>query len=149
MAWFYAQTHSNPGVDPVIQNDTRSGHLEEKYQFFQVTDPKAIQLYTFLTGTGGPGGNGVTGLWGPYDTLAEAQAVKVKNAPTDPGTIAQNITGGGNLFGLGDAFNANITQWLIRIGEIALGIVLIAVAFAKLTGIDNKISTAAKVVTKV
>lgn len=144
MAWFYSRTGSNPGVDPVVQNDTRSGHLENKYQFFQVTDPKAIQLYTFLTG-----GDGGTGLFGPYDTLAEAQAVKAKNAPLSPGANVQNITGGGNLFGLGDPFNINVTEWLIRIGEIALGIVLIAVAFAKLTGIDNKISTAAKVVTKV
>lgn len=140
MVWFYSRTGSNPGVDPVVQNDTRSGHLENTYQFFQVTDPKAIQLYTLLTG-----GDGSTGLFGPSNTLAEAQAIKAKNPPLSPGANVQNITGGGNLFG----FNANVTQWLVRIGEIALGIVLIAVAFAKLTGIDNKISTAAKVVTKV
>ena len=142
MAWFYDQTAPNPGVDPVPQNSTLSGQLEKTYQFFQSTDPKAIQLYTFLVTGKGP-------LWGPFSTLAQAQAQASKNKPTDPGTVTQNISGSGNLFGLGDAFNANITQWLIRIGEIALGIVLIAVGIAKLTGVDNKIATAAKVATKV
>jgi len=142
MAWFYDQTAPNSGVDPTPQNSTISGHLEKTYQFFQSTDPKAIQLYTFLVTGKGP-------LWGPFGTLAEAQAAASKNKPTDPGTAIQNVTGGGKLFGLGDPFNVNVTQWLVRIGEIVLGIVLIAVGFAKLTGIDNKIATVAKVATKI
>lgn len=145
MAWFYDQTAPNPGVDPTPQNSTISGHLEKTYQFFQSTDPRAIQLYTFLaSGTGGKGP-----LYGPFSTLDEAKAQASKNAPTDPGSVVQNITGGGNLFGVGSLFDINAGGWLLRIGEIALGIVLIAVGIAKLTGIQNKIATAAKVVTKV
>ena len=48
----------------------------------------------------------------------------------------------------GDAFNINATQWFIRIGEVALGIVLIAIGLAKLTGVHNPISQVAKVVAK-
>ena len=142
MAWFYNQIATHPGVDPSLANDTHSGKLSE-YEFFQSTDSKAITFYTFFTTGSNPP------MFGPFATLAEAQAKAAQNKPQSAGEFTQNLTGGGNLFGLGDPFNLNITEWLIRIGEIALGIVLIAVGFAKLTGIDNKISTAAKVVTKV
>jgi len=142
MAWFYDQIATHSGVDPSLANSTISGHTSN-YEFFQSTDPKAIQFYSFfVNGQNGP-------MFGPFNSLADAQAQANKSKPESAGTFTQNLSGGGNLFGLGDAFNANVTQWLIRIGEIALGIVLIAVGFAKLTGIDNKISTAAKVVTKV
>lgn len=142
MAWFYDQVATHSGVDPNVANDTHAGKLSD-YEFFQSTDPKAIQFYSFfVNGNNGP-------MFGPFNSLAEAQAKAGQNKPESAGAFTQNLSGGGNLFGLGDAFNANVTQWLIRIGEIALGIVLIAVAFAKLTGIENKISTAAKVVTKV
>jgi len=142
MAWFYDQIASHSGVDPNLANDTHSGKTSN-YEFFQSTDPKAIKFYSFfVNGSHGP-------MFGPYDSLAQAQAQATQSKPQSAGEFTQNLTGGGNLFGLGDPFNINVTEWLIRIGEIALGIVLIAVAFAKLTGIDNKISTAAKVVTKV
>lgn len=143
MAWFYDQTAPNSGVDPTPQNSTISGHLEKTYQFFQSTDPRAIQLYTMLAK------GGVAGLWGPFNTLDEAKAQAAKAAPTDPGTITQNITGGGNFFGVGSLFDLNAGGWLLRIGEIVLGVVLIAVGVAKLTGIQNKIATAAKVAAKV
>ena len=142
MAWFYDQTATHSGVDPNLANDTRAGKLSE-YEFFQSTDPKAIKFYTFFANTGhGP-------MYGPYSSLAQAQAKAQQVKPESAGQFTQDATGGGNFFGLGDAFNINVTQWLVRIGEIALGIVLVAVGFAKLTGIDNKIATAAKVVTKV
>lgn len=142
MAWFYDRTATHSGVDPKLANDTHAGKTSE-YEFFQSTDSKAIQFYSFfVNGNNGP-------MYGPYDSLAQAQAQAAQNKPESAGEFTQNLTGGGKLFGLGDPFNINVTEWLIRIGEIALGIVLIAVAFAKLTGIDNKISTAAKVVTKV
>jgi hypothetical protein len=39
----------------------------------------------------------------------------------------------------------NLQSWLIRIGEILLGLVLIGVSLAKLTGTSNVISKALKV----
>jgi len=39
----------------------------------------------------------------------------------------------------------NLQSWIVRVGEILLGVVLIGVGIAKLTGASNIISTAAKV----
>jgi len=43
----------------------------------------------------------------------------------------------------------NLETWFVRIGEILLGIVLIGVGLAKITGTANIVSTALKVVPKV
>jgi hypothetical protein len=40
--------------------------------------------------------------------------------------------------------NADLQSWLIRIGEILLGIVLIGVGIAKITGTTNQISSIVK-----
>lgn len=54
--------------------------------------------------------------------------------------------GAKGIFGLS---NEDIQSWLIRIGEILLGIVLVAVGLAKLTGVDNAIVSAIKTGAKV
>lgn len=96
------------------------------------------------------------GWHGPFDTKAAALAYyntnKAKNpgwkAPTDS-TLAQV----GNASGATDAIvgavgggldNAGITSWLVRIGEILLGVVLVGVGLAKLTGTTNVIASAVK-----
>lgn len=62
----------------------------------------------------------------------------------DPKSVFNIATGDA-----GGLFNFNATEWLIRIGEIVLGLVLVGVGLAKLTGVQNKISEVAKVATKV
>lgn len=58
----------------------------------------------------------------------------------DPNSLIGGITATATA-----GLNANITSWFIRIGEVVLGIVLVAVGVAKLTGTANVISKAAKV----
>lgn len=106
-----------------------------------------------------------TGLgWhGPFQTEQDAIDFYNRNkaanpdwkAPTDflgnlgniPNAI-QNQTEAATkgIFGLS---NEDIQSWLIRIGEIILGIVLVAVGLAKLTGVDSAIVTAIKTGAKV
>jgi hypothetical protein len=61
----------------------------------------------------------------------------IKNIPgAITGQVNAATEGVKGIFGLS---NADITSWLIRIGEIMLGLVLVAVGIAKLTGVDNTI----------
>jgi hypothetical protein len=95
-----------------------------------------------------------TGWHGPFDTKDAALKYyadnKAKNsgwkAPTD--SISQGVNNLGETavqtVGLGALTDANIQSWLIRIGEILLGIVLLGVGVAKLTGTTNAIAKIAK-----
>lgn len=106
-----------------------------------------------------------TGWHGPFDTREEALAFYVNGKAANPGwreptgvtgnignipgaIVQQNeaaITGAasGIAGGLGLS-DEEIRSWLIRIGEILLGIVLIAVGVAKLTGTTNAIASIVK-----
>jgi len=68
-------------------------------------------------------------------------------APTDSSITALGNTpdaaAAGITQGLGLS-NENITSWMIRIGEILLGIVLVGVGIAKLTGTTNMVASAVK-----
>jgi len=74
---------------------------------------------------------------GPYPTQAAAQrAANTRGGgfpgpsiPGNPGTALQDLYHGLNL---GD--------WILRVGEIILGVILIGVGVAKLTGTDNTIA---------
>lgn len=96
-----------------------------------------------------------TGWHGPFDTKADAIAYYTRNNAKNPGwkaptdsltqgasntvsTAASAVTGG---LGLNDD---EIRSWLIRIGEILLGIVLVGIGVAKLTGTTNVIASAVK-----
>lgn len=92
------------------------------------------------------------GWHGPFDTKAAALSYystnKAKNpgwkAPTDS-TLAQI----GNASGATDALTGGlndtaVSSWLIRIGEILLGVVLVGVGVAKLTGTTNVVASAVK-----
>jgi len=101
------------------------------------------------------------GWHGPFDTKEAAQKYyndnKAKNsgwtAPTSfvdsLGNIGKLATETGpaidnaiqNKLGLSDE---NIRSWLIRIGEILLGVVLVGVGVAKLTGTTNAVSKIVK-----
>jgi len=69
----------------------------------------------------------------PTDTLGN-----IKNIP-DAVTSQTNAATNGvkKIFGLSDD---DIRSWFIRIGEVILGIVLVAVGMAKLTGTTNAIA---------
>jgi hypothetical protein len=83
----------------------------------------------------------------PYPTQAAAQAqANLLNKSTKQGvvkTVAQGLDPLNWFHGL------NLGAWLLRIGEIILGVVLVGVGVAKLTGADNYISKAATMAGKV
>lgn len=92
------------------------------------------------------------GWHGPFNTQQDAvnyyNANKAKNpgwsAPSDStlGKIA-NVTGVSSAL-TGGLNDDSIRSWLIRIGEILLGIVLVGVGVAKLTGNPNVVASAVK-----
>ena len=110
--------------------------------------------YNAWLGNGSYGGQQV--FTGPFPTQAAAQNAKpagglqsIKSeigagsqvAATTPGL---NATGGAIPAGIGAAADVlgsfNIGSWFLRIGEILLGLVLIGVGVARLTGAQNAIS---------
>jgi hypothetical protein len=77
---------------------------------------------------------------GPFATQALAQA-KADSLNTANSGIAPAAAAVAQ-----DAYHGlNLGTWILRIGEILLGIVLIGVGVAKLTGAENLVSKAAKV----
>lgn len=101
------------------------------------------------------------GWHGPFKTKEEALAFYEQNRTAHPewkaptgwlGNIENAITGGADAV-TGGAYSAvtdplgklNLGGWFIRIGEILLGIVLIGVGLARLTGVQNVVSKVAKV----
>lgn len=92
--------------------------------------------------------NSVNLLQKAFVNLAEADYKQALGTESQPGGANSNLANPNSILGgLKDAagLNANITSWFIRIGEVVLGIVLVAVGVAKLTGTANVISKAAKV----
>jgi hypothetical protein len=98
------------------------------------------------------------GWHGPFNTKAEALQYYTDNHAANPGwkeptgwlgnlgnaavSGGDAVTGGAISDPLG---KLNLGGWFIRIGEILLGIVLIGVGLARLTGIQNVVSKVAKV----
>jgi hypothetical protein len=76
---------------------------------------------------------------GPYNTQAEAQtaANNYIHSRNNPGGIPVSGVAGW-LSGL------NLENWVLRIGEILLGIVLIGVGIARITGAQNFVSQVVK-----
>lgn len=85
----------------------------------------------------------VTYYHGPYSTEQEAETHTGVAGP--PGTPNENLgqqaagVAGQDILG-----GINIGNLVLRAGEILLGIVLIGVGIAKLTGAENLVSTAVK-----
>ena len=87
---------------------------------------------------------------GPLNLL-EADYKSALSTDSQPGGKNSNLADPQSVWNIATAnspFNINVTQWFVRIGEVALGIVLIAVGLAKLTGVQNSIATAVKVAAK-
>lgn len=100
-----------------------------------------------------------TGWHGPFDTKAAAIKYYTDNQSKNPGwkaptdslsqgasnavSTATGAVTSGIKSGLGLS-DDEIRSWLIRIGEILLGIVLVGVGIAKLTGTTNAVSTLVK-----
>jgi hypothetical protein len=94
------------------------------------------------------GANAQTG--GTFHTKADAQAYankynqKPASAREVPGSrpFAPSVAGPHPFSGpkITDIFHGlNFTNWVLRIGELILGVVLVGVGIAKLTGVDNAI----------
>lgn len=97
------------------------------------------------------------GWHGPFNTKDETIAYYQRMKPThadwaepteDLGKATGNLAGGAatetaDFLGFGGG-QINAQNWFIRIGEILLGIVLIGVGVAKLTGTTNAISSLVK-----
>lgn len=95
--------------------------------------------------------NGHLAGWHQYDT-EQAMNADIKAHPSwaqkvgglggEIGNVGKKAVGG--VLGGGDIYHGlNFSGWLLRLGEIMLGIVLIGVGIAKLTGTDNFIMKAA------
>lgn len=96
-----------------------------------------------------------SGWHGPFATkeatLKYYNDNKAKNtgwkAPTDSlSTGASNLadTGIDAAKGAVGLSNEDLSAWFIRIGEVVLGIVLVGIGIAKLTGVSNVVSTAVR-----
>ena len=95
-----------------------------------------------------------TGWHGPFNSKQDAlnyyQSNKSHNSGWQPPTdsISTGISQLGDTavqnVGLGGLTNENITTWFIRIGEVLLGIVLLGIGVAKLTGTTNTIAKAVR-----
>src|SRR6185369_12043499 len=101
------------------------------------------------------------GWHGPFKSKDDAIAYYNKNKGSNPGWQEPSTSIGdaiGNTgkgindsadaavkgVGLGGLTNENITSWFIRIGEVILGIVLLGVGVAKLTGTTNAVAKLVK-----
>lgn len=103
-----------------------------------------------------------TGLgWhGPFNSKDDALAYYKRNQAANPGwkapagisqvignapDAANQVISNAENGVLGTFKGINLETWVLRIGELVLGIVLIGVGLAKLTGTTNIIAKAAKV----
>ena len=92
------------------------------------------------------------GWHGPFDTRDEAVQFYNANSAANPGWKAPTTSVGQTFTNAGESGVEKITgtstfnlgSWVLRIGEILLGIVLIGVGIAKLTGTTNTIAKLAK-----
>lgn len=96
------------------------------------------------------------GWHGPFDTKQAALDYYKNNKAKNPGWKAptdSTLEQFGNAAGVPDALSgvlggglsdASIRSWMIRIGEILLGVVLVGVGVAKLTGAGNVVSQVVK-----
>lgn len=92
--------------------------------------------------------NSVNLLQKPLVNLLEADYAQALKTESQPGGTNSNLADPNSILGgIKDAagLNANITTWFIRVGEVVLGIVLVAIGVAKLTGVQNTIAKVAKV----
>jgi hypothetical protein len=83
---------------------------------------------------------------GPYPTQQAAMAhtgVKGPNAVTNESLAAQAGTVAGGVVKTDIAGGLNIGTLMLRVGEVLLGLVLVGVGLAKLTGKENAISKVA------
>lgn len=89
------------------------------------------------------------GWHGPFDTHQAAVDYYNANKDANPGWKAPTSNVGQTIGNAGDSAvdkfkGLNLDAWFIRIGEVLLGLVLVGVGIAKLTGTTNVISSAIK-----
>jgi hypothetical protein len=105
------------------------------------------------------------GWHGPFKTKDDALAYYTANKAAHPDwkaptglvgnvenalSTGADVATGGTFSKITDPLgNINLGGWFIRIAEILLGLVLIGVGVAKLSGVDNAITKVVKVATRV
>lgn len=117
-----------------------------------------IDLYHVVESASKPAGNKQNPVYGPYATQAAAQAqasglngiagqASQAGAAADPGAPpGANAQGPSDPLAAVDDFLHRLSEgntWL-RVGEVLLGIVLIAVGLARITGTQNTVSQLVK-----
>lgn len=88
-----------------------------------------------------------TAAHGPYATKAAAEAAAHTTSGGFPGPSIPGNPGSaiGQAVSSLDPFKGlNLGNWVLRIGEILLGVVLVGVGIAKLTGTTNFVASAVK-----
>lgn len=80
----------------------------------------------------------ITAGWLGFKTMQAAENYAHNHSVAHAGDVVGKVVTGD--------YNSVISTWLVRIGEIALGIVLLAVGVAQLTGLESKLGKLTKVV---
>ena len=106
--------------------------------------------------------NGLVRYMGPFNSQQEAQSAApgkisigdwtaiaigaaITGAGNSPTNVAGNIQTGKTVVNAVDTLgNFNLSSWFLRIGEILLGLVLVGVGIARITGAQNIISQAVR-----
>jgi hypothetical protein len=122
MSWYYGQ------VGGQVDSASRMSGV------FELTGKDADGLNRLISDAGGSGKGGV---WGPFNTRAEAEAARTAHSPETLTHAIDTSTPGLPIPGLTtvEGFLSTLTNsntWL-RVAEVILGLVLIAVGLAKLT----------------
>lgn len=124
MSWYY---NSNSGAVQEFPDTLAAPglHLGIGYHGPFPTKQAALDYYTANAGAN-PGWKAPTGLAGNIGNAISSSGAKVNQVLGDP---------------LG---KVNLAAWFLRIGEVLLGLILVGVGVAKLTGASNVVSTLVK-----
>lgn len=136
----------NPWWVVWIVNSTRAGR-EQPYALEQAaTKDAAAQIVANA-------GNVILNVDGPFNSKSAAQADVTKTAkkngtiPVNATPVVKKLTGGG--LGLPNPVNdflgrlSQASTW-IRVGEAVLGLILLGVGLARITGVQNVVSQVVK-----
>jgi hypothetical protein len=135
-------------IPPSYQN--KSTAAKQKVDFrVEYTNPnaiKAVEAGQIINGSNyGNGGNPQIGedlvKWqGPFATEAQAKAGQ-NPIQQSPNPVNDTVFAAENSDVIGQF---NLANWFLRVGEVLIGLVLIGVGMARLTGAQNVISSAMK-----
>lgn len=139
MTWFVMIPPSYKSL-----SDTEKRRVDFRVEYTDPNAIKAVEAGKVINGSNyGNGGNPQMSqdliMWkGPYPT--EDAAKKAQDPiQQSPNPISDAVTASKDALG-----GFNIANWFLRIGEILLGLVLIGVGVARITGVQNAVTNALK-----